>query len=348
MRLLFVSSAVVAVALAGSTLAGDPPAPAAIILLPGPAGPIAFTPDGTKLVTCGADRPSASGAYELRVWDAATGKPLAGPLTGRGVGLALAVSPDGTRALTGGFDGFARLWDLGSGKSVAELQCYTPTDPTRVGGARVERVAFAPSGTAAVTVEWQEKAGLARFWDPATGKSAGEPQARSSRTAPLRFTPEGKLVPEEKAEPLPHPDRLLQVLSEDGKLAITGGADGRAVLWDSAARKAVGEPLVTPAGRNPPWVVAAAFSPDGKRVAVGTLHYPTGAAAVGVLDRETRAAVAGPLAVGAARGQGKEGGVREVAFAPNGKTLAVVVTRRGPGQQTQVSEVQLWGIPAQK
>jgi len=348
MRLLFVSTAVAAVVVAGSTWAGDPPAPAAIVVLPGPAGPIAFTPDGTKLLTSGADRPSAAGAYEFRVWDAATGKPLAGPLTGRGVGLALAVSPDGTRALTGGFDGFARLWDLGSGKPVAELQCYTPTDPTRVGGARVERVAFAPAGRAVVTVEWQEKSGLVRFWDTATGKSAGEPQARASRAAPLRFTPEGKLVPEENAEPLPHPDRLVQVLSEDGKLAVTGGADGRAVLWDYPARQAAGEPLVTPAGRNPPWVVAAAFSPDGKWVAVGTQRFPMGDAAVVVLDRETRAVVAGPLAVGAAGGQGKEGGVREVAFAPNGKTLAVVVTRRGPGQQTQVSEVQLWELPPRK
>jgi hypothetical protein len=37
-----------------------------------------------------------------------------------------------------------------------------------------------------------------------------------------------------------------------------------------------------------------------------------------------------------------------VVFSPNGKTLAVVVTRRGPGAQTLVSEVQLWDLPGGK
>ena len=351
MRSGFVLLAVAAVISVGPTLAADPPGLRAVLALPGPAGPLAFTPDGAKLITTGADKPSASGGRELRIWDVATGKQLAGPFTGHGIGLSLAVSPDGGRALSGGYDGFARLWDLDRNKPVAELICYTPKDSGVVGGVRVERVMFVPGGKTAATVEWQEATGVVRVWDATTGKPAGEPQPRASRTAPLQFTPDGTVIqtPAEKSGPLsPDPNRISLTLSDDGKRAITGGSDGRAVLWDYPAGKPIGEPLVRPANRNSPWVFAAAFSPEGQRVAIGTQRFPMDAAAVSVLDLDTRAVVAGPLAVGAVGGKGKEGGISQIAFSPNSRTLAVVVTRRGPGVQTQVSEVQLWELPEDK
>jgi WD40 repeat protein len=351
MRSGFVTLAVGAVVSVAPTAAADPPAPRAVLALPGPAGPLAFTPDGAKLITTGADKPSASGGQEVRIWDVATGKPLAGPLTGRGIGLSLAVSSDGGRALTGGLDGFARLWDLGGSKAIAELTCYTPKEPGVVGGARVERVGFAPGGKTAATVEWQGATGLVRVWDATTGKPAGEPRPRASLTAPLQFTPEGAVAPApaEKGGPLPpDPKRISFTLSDDGKRAITGGADGRAVLWDYPAGKPIGEPLMQSAEKNPPWVGAAAFSPDGKRVAIGTQRFTKDDARVVVLDPETRAVAAGPFAVDAASGKGKQGGVTRVVFSPNGKILAVVVTRRGPGAQTLVSEVQLWELPGGK
>src|SRR5262245_40650097 len=167
MRSWFVSLAFDAVISVGPTSAADPPASRAVLALPGPAGPLAFTPDGAKLITTGADKPSASGGQEFRIWDVATGKPVAGPLTGRGIGVSLAVSPDGERALT---DGFGRLWDLGGNKPIADLTCYTPKDPGVVGGSRVERVAFAPGSKTAATVEWQGAAGVVRVWDATTGK----------------------------------------------------------------------------------------------------------------------------------------------------------------------------------
>jgi WD40 repeat protein len=351
MRSRLVALVMTAFVSAGTTTGADPTTPRAVLALPGPGGAIAFTPDGTKLITTGPDRPSASGGHELRVWDAATGKQLAGPLTGRGIGLSVAVSADGGRAITGGSDGFARIWDLGENKPIFELPCYTPTNPGMVGGSRVERVAFAPGGKRAATVEWQGTTGVVRLWDTATGKPIGDPQPRASRTAPLQFTPDGTVAPEpaEKGGPLP-PDlrRISVTLSDDGKRAIIGGTDGRAVLWDYPARKPIGEPLVRSADPNPPWVVGAAFSPDSKRVAVGTQRFPMNDAAVVVLDLETRAVVAGPLAVDKKDGKGTECGVGGLAFSTNAKSLAVVVTRRGPGAQTQVSEVQVWELPGGK
>src|SRR5437660_12224309 len=63
------------VATAGPATAADPPKPRAVIPLPGPAGAVAFNPDGKKLSTPAADRPCGAGGYELLVWDAEPGKP---------------------------------------------------------------------------------------------------------------------------------------------------------------------------------------------------------------------------------------------------------------------------------
>ena len=57
---------------------------------------VAFSPDGTRIV-------SGLGDRTVRVWDAATGQPVGAPLTGHtGVVFSVAFSPDGTRIVSGG------------------------------------------------------------------------------------------------------------------------------------------------------------------------------------------------------------------------------------------------------
>ncbi len=73
--------------------------------------PVAFSPDGKRIVT-GSDDKTA------RLWDAVTGHPLGVPMVHQHVVvLAAAFSPDGRMVFTG-WDKTARLWDADTGQPI--------------------------------------------------------------------------------------------------------------------------------------------------------------------------------------------------------------------------------------
>ncbi|MBL8864170.1 MAG: PD40 domain-containing protein, partial [Planctomycetia bacterium] len=267
-----------------------------------------FSPDGRRVVTSG---------DSTRVWDAESGQPITPPLLlgfpdkfGYG-GLLASYTTDGRRLVTVGFDKTARTWDAQSGQPLTSL--------IHIGGyPYYNEIGKATSPDGRRVVSFNEK--TARIWSTETGQPV---------TPPLKH------------------DEILQfaTFSPDGSRVVTGGGDGVAMLWDARTGQPISPPLVhkgeglylglfSPDGRRvltadfanaariwdtetgqpvTPFlgitsgVNSAAFSPDGRRVVIGS-------ASARIWDAETGKPLTPPfenISIG-----------HLVAFSPDGRWVA--------------------------
>ncbi|MEU3793067.1 NB-ARC domain-containing protein [Streptomyces fructofermentans] len=265
----------------------------------GPVRALAFSPDGSRLLTCSNDRTLriwgpggeealhelsgvvraagfspdgsrlATGSHvaALRIWDTATGGTVS-TLTGhRGAVLAVAFGPDGTRLVTGGNDRIALAWDPTSSGT-----------PVRSTGRsdQLYAVAAAPDGSCVATSSRETSVPV---WDPATGEVARTLRGHGGAVLAVAFSP-------------------------DGTRLATSSSDRTLRLWDMAT----GATVRTLRGRTDQ-LDALAFSPDGTRLATGSrdatarLWDPSTGDMVRILN-------------------GHRGPVRAVAFSPDGRLLA--------------------------
>ncbi len=215
---------------------------------------VAFSPDGMRLVTGSWDKTT-------KVWDVRTGTPFF-ELKEHKTGLAtprmtsVAISPDGTRFATGGDDKLARIWDARTGVFVLELKGHT---------GQVNSVAFSPNGTRLVTGSRDK---TAKAWDSHTGRPLLEFKGLTGPVYNVAFSPDG-----------------TRVVTTGGNSGIGGGGgsgsnrnneEKLAKVWDAHT----GALLLELKGHTQT-VTCVTVSPDGKRIATGTIGRATLLGAVG-------------------------------------------------------------------
>ena len=198
---------------------------------------VAFMPDGRRLISSGIteplrrSRPTKGAARAVRLWDAATGRPIPLQLDGPSDKVAAAaLSPDGTRLAASIGDHTILLWDLATGGLVT---LEGPADHVAYG------VRFSPDGKRLVSLH---RAGEShspvsmRVWDASSRKLIMT--LRTVFHSEASFSPDGR--------------RLVVCPSAPTSLAVYDAETGR----EEYSRE------------NPNGLTGTAvFSPDGARLA---------------------------------------------------------------------------------
>lgn len=193
---------------------------------------------------------------------------------------AIAISPDGTQFVTGGWDGRAVIWDRSTGKEIRSLTH---------GGDQVLAVDWSADGKWIVTGSNDRRNGYIQLWNASTGErierqfgsTDGSGESHVGPVLSISFSPDGESIVSGSDDTtvrlwttatgkhvklfFSHLGPIWDVeFDREGKRIVSASGDGTAIVWD----------LTTGASRAPftghdgP-VYTAAFSPTGPEVATG-------------------------------------------------------------------------------
>ena len=216
-----------------------------------------FSPDGKYVATVT--------GFSARIWDAATGKPVSGPLRHDGYASSVCFSRDGLVLLTSSADdATARLWDVKTGKAIGQ-----PIHPL----AGVLAAALSPDGQYVATAGSDF---TVLVWNSRTGKTVSSFKQADAITT-VGFSPDSKnviitagnsariwnaLTGEAISAPMSHNSPLTSAMfSPDGNYVVTASKDHAARIFDAITGLLVSMPIV-----HADVVNTAAFSADGRFV----------------------------------------------------------------------------------
>ncbi len=234
----------------------------------------AWSPDGKTLAAGSTD----FSPQTIRIFDAATGKPIRQFHEHAHAITSLAYSPDG-RTLASGCQGGIVLWDPATGKLLRRFSC----NPGQF--IQVWSVTFTSDGKGLISAGEDKQV---RLWDPATGKEIRQFTGHTQDVRCAVLSPDGQTLASAADKEIrlwematgklvrrltgqKEPIRAL-AFSPDGTLLASGSNDfsiNSIWLWETATgrvhRKLAEEPnqLQNSCARS------LAFSPDGKTLAAG-------------------------------------------------------------------------------
>jgi len=234
---------------------------------------LAFSKDGSTLLA-GGGTPARFG--EIQLWDVAAGKLRRSVTLSGDTVFGASLSPDGTRVAAGCFDNTVRIVDAASGKELYKMGAHENW---------VLGTVFGVDGKRIVSVG-RDRA--AKLTDAASGA----------------FLENVNLLRGELAAIARHPSKEIVVIGGDERVPYI-------YMMDRPKNMKIADDttLIRKLDRQDGAIAALAWSPDGRKIAVG------GAAAeVNVYDAETGARVS--------RCKGHTAGIYTVAFSPDSTVLA--------------------------
>jgi len=221
---------------------------------------VAWSPDGTRLVSVGQDA-------VVRVWEAPGFRPIA-KLSGHQKSVnSVVFSPDGDRLATCSTDGTSRVWSFATGRPLHTLV-----------GQRMPK--WSPDGRLLTTLS---RPGQVAHWDGESCQPLGGFKVADRRLFCLAFPPGESELLVGGTGPI-HRLRLHDgapigtlvghgiavaslALSPDRTLLASTGAEGELRLWDTASWQPVREVALHAGG-----VLQVAWSPSDDHVAVSCDH----------------------------------------------------------------------------